>query len=112
MFLMPSRYEPCGLNQLYSLRYGTIPIVRSTGGLADTIRNYNPRTRKGNGFSFKEYSSVKLFDAIDRALSLYRNRRKWKQLMRDAMREDYSWDVSAQQYLKLYKKAQRKRIAG
>jgi starch synthase len=112
MFLMPSRYEPCGLNQLYSLKYGTIPIVRSTGGLADTIRNYNPRTRKGNGFSFKEYSSAKLLHAIDRALSLYGDRRKWKTLMRSAMREDYSWDVSAQQYLELYKKAQRKRIAG
>jgi starch synthase len=112
MFLMPSRYEPCGLNQLYSLKYGTIPIVRSTGGLADTIRNYNPRTGRGNGFSFKEYSSSKLLHAIDRALSLYWNRRRWKELMRNAMREDYSWDASAQQYLKLYKKAQRKRVAG
>jgi starch synthase len=112
MFLMPSRYEPCGLNQLYSLKYGTIPIVRSTGGLADTIRNYSPRTGRGNGFSFKEYSSAGLLDAIDRALSLYWNRRRWKELMRNAMREDYSWDVSAQQYLKLYKKAQGKRIAG
>jgi starch synthase len=110
MFLMPSRYEPCGLNQLYSLKYGTIPVVRSTGGLADTIRNYNPRTRKGNGFSFKAYSSAKLVDAIDRALILYRDRRKWKNLMRNAMQEDYSWDASARQYLKLYRKAQTKRL--
>jgi len=111
MFLMPSRYEPCGLNQLYSLKYGTIPIVRSTGGLADTIRNYSPRTKKGNGFAFKEYSSAKLLDAIDRALALYHDRRQWKQVMREAMREDYSWEVSAEQYLKLYKKAQLKRQA-
>jgi starch synthase len=111
MFLMPSRYEPCGLNQLYSLKYGTIPIVRSTGGLADTIRNYNPRTRTGNGFRFKEYASEKLLDAIDRALLLYGDRRGWKALMRSAMREDYSWDVSAQQYVTLYRKAQRKRMA-
>ncbi|MDH7499033.1 MAG: glycogen synthase GlgA [candidate division NC10 bacterium] len=111
MFLMPSRYEPCGLNQLYSLKYGTIPIVRSTGGLADTIRNYNPRTRKGNGFAFQEYSSAQLLDAIDRALALYQDRRQWKQMMREAMREDYSWEVSAQQYLKLYRRAQRKKVA-
>jgi starch synthase len=111
MFLMPSRYEPCGLNQLYSLKYGTIPIVRSTGGLADTIRNYSPRTKTGNGFSFKEYSSAKLLETIDRALSLYQDRRQWKELMRNAMAEDYSWEVSAQQYLKLYRKAQLKRTA-
>ncbi len=106
IFLMPSRYEPCGLNQLYSLKYGTIPVVRSTGGLADTIQNYSPRTQKGNGFSFKDYSSPKLLAAIDRALSLYQDRRRWKDLMRRAMREDYSWEASAQQYLKLYRKAQ------
>jgi len=109
MFLMPSRYEPCGLNQLYSLKYGTIPIVRRTGGLADTIHNYNPRTGKGNGFSFREYSSSQLLKAIDRALSLYRDRRRWRRLMKQAMGEDYSWEVSARQYLRLYRKAQRKR---
>lgn len=111
MFLMPSRYEPCGLNQLYSLKYGTIPIVRSTGGLADTIKDYNPRTKKGNGFSFTEYSSAQLLATIDRALSLYQDRRSWKELMRNAMGEDYSWEVSAQQYLKLYRKAQQKKMA-
>lgn len=111
MFLMPSRYEPCGLNQLYSLKYGTIPIVRSTGGLADTIRNYSPRTGKGNGFAFKEYSSTQLLDALDRALALFQDRRQWRQMMKEAMQEDYSWEVSAQQYLKLYRKAQLKKQA-
>jgi len=102
MFLMPSKYEPCGLNQMYSLKYGTIPIVHATGGLADTIQDYDPGTHKGNGFSFIEYSSEALLETIERALLTFRNKAQWKFLRDNAMRCDFSWDVSAQKYLELY----------
>src|SRR5260221_134327 len=76
IFLMPSRFEPCGLNQLISLRYGTVPVVRATGGLADTVKEFDPKTGVGNGFSFHEFNSMGLFNAIKRALELYPNREK------------------------------------
>jgi starch synthase len=97
MFLMPSRYEPCGLNQIYSLRYGTIPIVRATGGLDDTIND-------GNGFKFREYSGQALLSAVRSALAAYRDRAKWQKLVRTAMQADYSWDASAAEYSALYRR--------
>ncbi|MBI5183101.1 MAG: glycogen synthase GlgA [Nitrospinae bacterium] len=106
IFLMPSRYEPCGLNQLYSLKYGTIPIVRSTGGLNDTIEEFNIQTGKGNGFKFREYSSKELLLTLKKAINIYKNKKDvWKSLMKNAMKEDFSWENSANEYVKLYRKA-------
>lgn len=105
MFLMPSRYEPCGLNQLYSLKYGTIPIVRATGGLADSITDFTPDTLESGtatGFVFEEYSAAAMLDAIRRAVDAYKKKRTWKQLMRNAMAQDFSWAASAQEYEKLF----------
>ncbi|MDQ3020113.1 MAG: glycogen synthase GlgA [Bacteroidota bacterium] len=101
MFLMPSKYEPCGLNQMYSLRYGTVPIVRNTGGLADTIVDY--RKPNGNGFLFDKYDANELLKAIMTALSLYKDKPKWNKLVRQGMSLDFSWKVSAAKYMKLYK---------
>jgi starch synthase len=112
MFLMPSRYEPCGLGQLISLRYGTIPIVRSTGGLADTIKNFNPKTQKGNGFTFSNYSSRDMLAAIERALKVYADKPVWKRLMQQGMQQDFSWEHSAKEYVKLYRKALKKKKGG
>ena len=102
IFLMPSKYEPCGLNQMYSLKYGTVPIVRKTGGLADTITEYNRVSKEGNGFVFESYDSDSLYLAIKRALQLFRNEKEWKKLMRNGMEADYSWDRSAREYVKIY----------
>jgi len=104
MFLMPSFYEPCGLNQIYSLKYGTIPIVRATGGLDDTIQDYDPVHGKGNGFKFKEYSAPSFLETIKRALEVYRDRPAWEELMLRAMAADFSWEKSAQSYLEVYEK--------
>jgi len=104
MFLMPSRFEPCGLGQLMSMRYGTIPIVRSTGGLADTVVDYT--TQGGNGFAFTPYEPSALLDAVVRALDTFKNKRAWKALVRRAMEVDYSWTASAKEYEQLYRKAQ------
>jgi starch synthase len=101
-FLMPSRFEPCGLAQLISLKYGTIPIVRKTGGLKDTIESYNQYTKEGTGFAFDQYDAFDLKDAIERGLSIYRDKTAWKQLVRRAMQEDFSFDESAKKYLALY----------
>jgi starch synthase len=100
MFLMPSKYEPCGLNQLYSMRYGTIPIVRAIGGLADTVADDN--SGDGTGFSFKRYSAADMMTAIKRALQAYSDMTRWQALMIRAMNQDWSWDRSAQKYLELY----------
>jgi starch synthase len=105
MFLMPSRYEPCGLNQIYSLKYGTVPIVRATGGLDDTIADYDEKTGKGTGFKFQGYRSTELLKTIKRALAVYSKRAVWIELMKNCMSCDFSWKQSAQQYLELYKKA-------
>ncbi len=104
MFLMPSRYEPCGLNQIYSLRYGTIPIVRATGGLQDTIIDFDPKTGAGTGFKFSEYSAIALLACIERALEAYRKPAAWAALVRSAMRADFSWDRSAEAYADLYQR--------
>jgi len=109
MFLMPSRYEPCGLNQIYSLRYGTLPIVRRTGGLANTVIDATPKLiRQGTatGFIFDEASAESLAEAVGRALSLYGQPRLWKKMVFAAMQQDFSWRRSAKQYLALYRQAQ------
>lgn len=109
MFLMPSRYEPCGLNQIYSLRYGTLPIVRRTGGLANTVVNADARTiRQGTatGFIFDEVSAAALAATVERALALYAEPKKWKKLVFSAMQQDFSWRRSAKHYLDLYKQAE------
>ena len=105
LFLMPSRFEPCGLNQMYSLRYGTVPVVRATGGLADTVRNYDPQTGEGNGFAFTEYSPAALFGTLRRALDIYKERETWRRLQLTGMREDNSWDASARKYVQVYERA-------
>jgi starch synthase len=105
MFLMPSRFEPCGLNQLYSLRYGTVPVVRATGGLADTITDAGPQTLAdgtANGFSFEQYSAQALDEALRRACDAFRRTPVWRQLIATGMRQDWSWARSAGQYVKLY----------
>ena len=104
MFLMPSRYEPCGLNQIYSLKYGTVPIVRATGGLDDTIEPWDARTGKGTGFKFTEYNGEALLLTIKQALTAYRDQTSWQALMRNGMNKDFSWNASAREYGKIYDK--------
>ena len=105
MFLMPSRFEPCGLNQMYSLRYGTVPVVRATGGLADTVHNYDPETSEGNGFTFRDYTPEAMLGALRRAVELYRrDQQAWRELMVRGMQEDHSWGASAREYLRLYQR--------
>ena len=103
LFLMPSRFEPCGLNQMYSLRYGTPPIVRRTGGLADTVMPWDPATRTGTGFLFDEYSSHALAGTIDWALRNWRDQRGWQQLVKNGMQQDFSWDRQGPEYVALYR---------
>ena len=110
IFLMPSRYEPAGLNQLYSLKYGTVPIVRATGGLDDTIEQYDPATGKGTGFKFKEYSGEALLDTVQAAVLAYGDTQKWQRLMRNGMKQDYSWLVAAREYAKVYERAKLGRL--
>ncbi|HSH28318.1 MAG TPA: glycogen synthase GlgA, partial [Thiohalobacter sp.] len=108
IFVMPSRFEPCGLNQLYSLRYGTVPVVRRTGGLADTVIDADATTLAAGtatGFVFADPTATALEAALRQALALYRQPRVWKQLIRTAMRQDFSWKRSAAQYLELYETA-------
>ncbi|MBI1870006.1 MAG: glycogen synthase GlgA [Chlamydiae bacterium] len=107
-FLMPSRFEPCGLNQIYSLKYGTIPIVRATGGLDDTIEDFNPQTLEGNGFKFKDYSPQTLLEKLKKALEIYRNPSLFQQIIKNAMKCDFSWNVSARQYEEVYYKTLKK----
>lgn len=102
LFLMPSRYEPCGLNQMYSLRYGTIPIVRATGGLADSVRLYDPETGEGTGIVFKDYNGEALYWGLNAALGLYSDRDAWNRLQQNAMSQDFSWDKQGPHYVALY----------
>jgi starch synthase len=108
-FLMPSKYEPCGLNQIYSLKYGTIPIVRATGGLDDTITNYDPTTKRGNGFKFTRYDAKEFLNKIKVGIGFYSQPGHWKALVHNAMISDFSWQRSAEAYLKLYRKALEKK---
>jgi starch synthase len=111
MFLMPSRYEPCGLNQIYSLKYGTVPIVRATGGLDDTIEPWDARTGKGTGFKFSEYNGESLLLTIKQALTAYRDQTSWQALMRNGMNKDFSWNASAREYGKIYERVRQMRGA-
>jgi starch synthase len=107
IFLMPSKYEPCGLNQMYSLRYGTVPIVRSTGGLADTVYEYDPSTGGGTGFLFTEYKPEPLRAAVDRALAFWQNKKAWRRLMLNGMRQDFGWHSSAIKYVEIYNRVRK-----
>ena len=109
MFLMPSRYEPCGLNQIYSLKYGTVPIVRATGGLDDTIEPWEPQTGKGTGFKFYDYNGPALLGTVRWALASYQDRDGWQKLMRNGMHKDFSWKASAREYARVYERAQQSR---
>ncbi len=104
LFLIPSRYEPCGLGQMISFKYGTIPVVRETGGLKDSVREFDPKTSEGNGFTFGEYKPDHLFSAIKRGLNVYNNKAVWSGLVKKVMGLDYSWKTSAEEYVKLYGK--------
>jgi len=105
IFLMPSRYEPCGLNQIYSLRYGTVPVVRGTGGLDDTIEPFDLEHGTGTGFKFTEYSGGALLHAIRQALQHYSNDGVWNRIRLNGMAKDFSWNTSAEEYAKLYEAA-------
>jgi starch synthase len=100
IFLMPSRYEPCGLNQIYSLRYGTVPIVFNTGGLADTVTNYSKTG--GNGFIFNRFATKELVKTVQEAVRIFQDKKLWKKLVINGMKVDYSWSNSAEKYLNLY----------
>ena len=109
IFLMPSRYEPCGLNQIYSLKYGTVPIVRATGGLDDTIEQWDPLTKKGTGFKFTAYSGEEMLTTIRTALEVFKDKAAWQQLMRNGMAKDFSWLTAAKEYVRVYEKARQVR---
>lgn len=102
-YLMPSRFEPCGLNQMYSLRYGTIPIVRAVGGLVDTVERFDPARGTGTGFVFRDYNVTGLLWAVDEALATFARREDWVQLRANAMAADFSWETSARRYVELYR---------
>ena len=102
MFLMPSKFEPCGLSQMISQRYGTIPIVRETGGLKDTVKPYNKYTKEGSGFSFESYNAHEMLFSIKKSLEVYNNKKEWRELVKNVMQVDFSWANSALKYKELY----------
>lgn len=104
IFLMPSRFEPCGLGQMIAFKYGTVPIVHSTGGLRDTVHEFSPDTLEGNGFVFDEFSASSFLKAVKRALKVFETGKKWKKLLKNCMELDFSWEASAKKYIKLYQK--------
>ena len=104
MFLMPSHYEPCGLNQMYSLNYGTVPVVRKTGGLADTVKDYHEFNEKETGLHLRISIPYALYLTIERALNIFKDKKVWKEIMQRGMKEDFSWKHSADEYLRLYRK--------
>jgi len=110
IFLMPSIYEPCGLNQIYSLKYGTVPVVRATGGLDDTVEEWNPQQGTGTGFKFKGLRAEVLWAAIERALTVFEDKKGWNQLMLNGMAQDYGWARSAQEYSAVYQEVTQKRV--
>ena len=110
LFLMPSRYEPCGLGQLISLRFGTVPLVRETGGLADTVKDFNPTTGEGTEFVFKEYDTKTFLATVDRAVATFRDPKLWSKLVKNGMKSDFSWLASAKQYMELYERVERKTV--
>jgi starch synthase len=103
IFLMPSRYEPCGLNQMYSMRYGAVPVVRATGGLADTVEEFDPLSGRGTGFRFEAYQPAEMLAALRRSLAIRRQPELWHQLQRNGMAQDFSWRASAERYERLYR---------
>jgi starch synthase len=103
LFLMPSRFEPCGLNQMYSLRYGTVPVVRATGGLDDTVEDADAAPASGTGFKFRDYSVAALVEAVRRALAAFQDPARWAAIQARGMRQNHSWDASAREYVKLYR---------
>lgn len=107
IFLMPSRFEPCGLNQIYSLKYATVPVVRATGGLDDTVEEWNAKRNSGTGFKFERYEAQALLDAIDRALAAFWDKKQWSQLMQNGMAQNFSWDKPAREYAALYEEVAR-----
>jgi starch synthase len=107
MFLMPSRYEPCGLGQLISFKYATVPVVRKTGGLADTVVEFNPRTEKGNGFVFEKPEARELLYAIKRGIEVYKDKAKWLRLISKIAGYDFSWNQSALEYSRIYENLKR-----
>ena len=109
IFLMPSRFEPCGLNQMYALKYGTVPVVRAVGGLENTVAEWNPALNTGTGFKFEAYEAQALLDAIDRALAAFYDKKQWSQLMQNGMAQNFSWDKPAREYVAVYEEAARKR---
>ncbi|MFN3694479.1 MAG: glycosyltransferase, partial [Ignavibacterium sp.] len=113
IFLMPSRYEPCGLNQIYSLKYGTVPVVRKTGGLADTVKDWDEENYygfdHGNGFSFYDYSGFALYKSVERAINTFAHKDIWRKIQLNGMKLDFSWTRSAEKYAELYKIAKEKR---
>jgi starch synthase len=109
IFLMPSRFEPCGLNQMYSMRYGTVPVVRRVGGLADTVRDYSSGAAEATGFAFDEYTPRALIETLSRALALFQDPARWRALQLSGMRQDHSWDRSAREYVKIYERAMNRR---
>jgi starch synthase len=112
IFLMPSRYEPCGLNQIYSLKYGTVPVVRATGGLDDTVENFDLEHGTGTGFKFSEYSGSAFLYAVKQALHHYADERIWKRIQLNGMIKDYSWKTSAAGYAKVFEAAREARGLG
>ncbi len=109
LFLMPSRYEPCGLNQIYSLKYGTVPLVRATGGLDDTIEEWDAKKGTGTGFKFYGYDPRDLLEELDRALAAFQHKKSWTRLMRNGMAREYGWDKPAREYAEVYAEAARRR---
>ena len=103
LFLIPSRYEPCGLTQMYSLKYGAIPVVRATGGLDDSIQEYDAAAGGGNGFRFEGYKAESLLQAVRKALGIYARKGSWTVLIKNAMACDFSWERAAQEYVLLYR---------
>jgi starch synthase len=103
MFLLPSRYEPCGLTQMYAMKYGTVPIARAIGGLKDTVHDFDSQSGKGTGFTFQPFERKALLAAIKAAVLCYGDREAWKRLMGNGMESDFSWDRSARQYIELFR---------
>lgn len=102
MFLMPSYYEPCGLNQMYSMRYATVPVVRATGGLDDTVKDFDASKGTGTGFKFREYNAGALLETIREALYFYSRPDDWRKIQLNGMATDNSWEAAAQKYIQLY----------
>jgi starch synthase len=109
MILMPSRSEPCGLNQIYGMKYGTVPVVRATGGLEDTVQEWSPEAETGTGFRFNDYKADELLQALRRAGAVFADKKQWQKLMRNGMARDYSWTTPAKEYVQVYEEIVRRR---